>query len=397
MTQGRLTDAAPEETGRAQEYQRVLEAALGIPFSAGNRVKVLRNGIEIFPAMLSAIRQSQHSVELLTFIYWKGRIAHEFADALAERARAGVRVRVILDAVGALAMPKTLVETMRDAGVDILWFRPPVRWKVWHIDNRTHRKVLICDGRIAFTGGVGIAEEWEGDARNPSEWRDTHFQIEGPAVYGLQAAFVDNWIEGDRPIRNDFTYIEALEPVGKSRVQVMKTSAAVNWSSIATLFHVLLTTARRKVRITTAYFVPSPATVRLLQETARRGVDVQVMLPGPYHDHRVAQLAQQTEYAPMMAAGVRIWAYQPTMLHAKIATVDDTVACVGSANFNHRSMSKDDEIALLVLDDEIVAELDRHFEEDRVHCEELAPAAYRRPGLLRRMQRSAVNLFKQQM
>ncbi|WP_244874806.1 phospholipase D-like domain-containing protein, partial [Modicisalibacter luteus] len=155
-------------------------------------MSVLRNGIEIFPLMLEAIRQARFSVDFLTFVYWKGEVARQFADGLTERASAGVRVRVILDAIGALKMSKTLIERMRAAGVDVVWFRPLARWKLWELDNRTHRKVLVCDSQTAFTGGVGIAEEWEGDARNPDEWRDTHFQVEGPAVHGLQAAFLDN-------------------------------------------------------------------------------------------------------------------------------------------------------------------------------------------------------------
>ncbi|WP_404366871.1 phosphatidylserine/phosphatidylglycerophosphate/cardiolipin synthase family protein [Marinobacter sp.] len=382
------------------DYQQALETTLGIPFTRGNRVRVLRNGVEIFPPMLEAIRQARFSVEFLTFIYWKGDIADEFAEALAERARAGVQVRVILDAVGAMNMSGTLVDSMQTAGVDIVWFRPPVRWKFWQADNRTHRKVLVCDGRIAFTGGVGISEEWQGDARNPDEWRETHFQIEGPAVHGLQAAFIDNWVEADRSVRGEVTRIiraEALEPAGNSQVQVLKAAAAVNWSPIATMFHVLLTLARHKVRITTAYFVPNPGLAQLLQETAQRGVDVQILIPGPYHDQRMAQLAQEDEYAPLLEAGVRIWSYQTSMIHAKVVAIDDTVACVGSANFNQRSMSKDDELALLIMDEAVLSELDRHFEEDCTRAAEMQAGDYRQRGLFRRSKVKVLSLFRQQM
>jgi len=381
------------DTLAATEYQHILEATLGIPFSRGNRIRVLRNGVRIFPAMLEAIHGARHSIEFLTFVYWKGDIAWRFAKALAERARAGVRVRVILDAVGAWAMPRELTEHMSAAGVDLVWFRPPLRWKVWQVDHRTHRKVLVCDGRIAFTGGVGIAEEWEGDARGPGEWRDTHFQVEGPAVHGLQAAFLDNWMEADRPIRDDLIHIESLPAVGESLVQVMKTSAAVNWSSIATMFHILLTLARRQVCIATAYFVPDSATVRMLQEAGRRGVDVRILIPGPHHDQRVAQLAQEHTYTPLMDAGVRMWAYQPSMMHAKIALVDGTVAAVGSANFNQRSMSKDDELALLILDPAVLAELLRHFEEDCARSLELRPEQIRRRPLGRKALSRLASLF----
>ncbi|WP_217646207.1 phospholipase D-like domain-containing protein [Halomonas korlensis] len=360
---------------------------------------MLRNGIEIFPPMIEAIRQACFSVDLLTFVYWKGAVARRFADALIERAKAGVRVRVILDAIGALKMSKSLIEQMRAAGVHVAWFRPPARWQFWKLDNRTHRKVLVCDGRIAFTGGVGIAEEWEGDARNPNEWRDTHFQVEGPAVPGLQAAFLDNWVEAGRPMQDDVTqigYAETLQPLGKSHIQVVKTTAAVNWSPIATLFHVLLTLARHKVRITTAYFVPNAAMVQLLKKTAQRGVDVQVLIPGPHHNHRMAQLAQEDEYVPLMQAGVRMWRYQPSMLHAKIITVDDVVACVGSANFDQRSMSKDDELALLILDEAVLSELDRHFEEDRTRAMEMHAEDYHQLDLFRRAKTTVASLFRNQ-
>lgn len=378
------------------EYQRVLEATLGIPFSSGNRVHALRNGIEIFPPMLEAIRIARSSVELLTFIYWRGEIAWQFADALAERARAGLRVRVILDAVGALQMPRELIERMRSAGVDIVWFRPPLRWKIWQADNRTHRKVLVCDGRIAFTGGVGIAEQWEGDARGPDEWRDTHFQVEGPVVHGLRAAFIDNWVEAGRPVFGDIVEAPSLEPAGATLVQTIKTAATMNWSTIATLMHVLLTLSRHKLRITTAYFVPHDALIRQLQEVARRGVDVQILIPGPHHDHPVSQIAQEGEYAALMEAGVRMWAYQPSMLHAKVVTVDNTVACIGSANFNQRSMSKDDELALTVLDEPLLRRLDRDFDDDCKRAVELDPADYRRRGILRKAKTRMVGVFRQQ-
>ncbi len=382
------------------DCQHALETALGIPFSQGNRIRVLRNGVEIFPPMLDAIRQARNSVQFLTYIYWEGRIAEKFAEALADRARAGVQVRVILDAVGAFNMPDALIDFMQSAGVEIVWFRPPVRWKIWQVDNRTHRKVLVCDGRIAFTGGVGIAEQWEGDARNPNEWRDTHFQIEGPAVQGLQAAFIDNWVETDCSVHSGIGEIgeaKALAPAGESRVQVLKTAAAVNWSPIATMYHVLLTLARRKVRITTAYFVPHHSIVQLLHATVQRGVDVQILVPGPYHDHRVAQLAQEDEYAPLLEAGVRMWSYQPTMLHTKVVTVDDSVACIGSANFNQRSMSKDDELALLVMDEAVTSELDKHFEEDCTRAIEMRAEDYQRRGWLRKFTVKFLNLFRQQM
>lgn len=383
------------EDSQSKSYQDTLEATLGIPFTPGNTVRVLRNGVEIFPAMLEAIANARKTIEFLTFVYWTGDIAQKFAHALAERARAGVKVRVILDAIGAGSMDSGLVDEMEKAGVEVVWFRPPTRWKVWQIDHRTHRKVLVCDGSVGFTGGVGIAKEWEGDARDECEWRDTHFEVRGPAVHGLRAAFIDNWVESDRPIGP--IDVPPLHPDGSALVQVMKGSAAVNWSAIATMFHVMLVTARHKVRITTAYFVPDPIMVELLIKTAGRGVDVQILIPGPHMDERLAQLAQEHAYEPMIEAGIRIWSYQPSMMHAKILTVDDTVATVGSANFNQRSMSKDDELVMLVIDAEILATLDRHFEEDIQRAVEMDASDVRHRSPVRKLASRFVSMFRQEM
>lgn len=396
----KAVEATQSTTGSVapRRYEEALETALGIPFTRGNRVRILRNGVEIFPAMLEAIRNARESVCLLTFIYWKGDIAWAFADTLAERAEAGVRVRVILDALGASLMPRSLLQRMEAAGVELVWFRPTVRWKIWQADNRTHRKVLVCDGRIGFTGGVGIAEEWEGDARNPSEWRDTHLQVEGPAVRGLQSAFTGNWLEADRPVTDNLLGARPESYSEDIPVQVIKTTAtAADWSCMATAMRALLALAEHKVRITTAYFVPMPPFVTLLQQTVQRGVDVQILVPGPHHDHPTVRMGQEHEYAPLMEAGVRMWAYQPTMLHAKSITIDGAAACTGSANFDHRSLSKDDELAMVVLDRSVVGTLDAHFEADRARAVEMSPRAYRRRGLLRTTAARALSTFRNEM
>ena len=230
------------------QYKNVLENALGIPFTQKNSVETLVNGDEIFPAMLDAIEKAERQIDFLTFVYWSGEIAVKFAKALSKKADEGVKVRVILDSYGANFMPDELSKLMENHGVELKWFRPLVRWKIWKTDNRTHRKVLICDKRVAFTGGVGIAEEWEGDARDPSEWRETHFKIKGEAVSGLQAAFMENWIEtmGFLPIdpvwEND--HVDGNEKVGSSFIQCLRTSASVRWSDIIMLYQTLIRIAQ---------------------------------------------------------------------------------------------------------------------------------------------------------
>lgn len=370
---------------------------MGVPISDGNRVRILRNGRQIFPAMLEAIDSAERSIEFLTFVYWTGRIADEFADALARAARRGVGVRVLLDGFGAAPMRRELIETMTDAGVQVEWFRPLVRWKLWQSDHRTHRKILVCDGTIGFTGGVGIAEEWEGDARDPTQWRETHFAIEGPAVRGLRAAFLGNWIETGRPFDRLTEPIPESPAKGDVPIQVVRGSAGIGWTDVATLMRLMILQARRRLRITSAYFAPDEAMHDLLCAAIGRGVEVEVLIPGPHADQRLAQLAGEAEYQSLLDAGLNLWNYQRTMLHAKVLTIDEQVACVGSANFNHRSTLKDDELSLVILHPELTAELDRHFEEDLESSERLEPSRWRRRSPLQRFKEAATRPFRRQM
>lgn len=392
-----LTDDNDNLDDHQQRWRSTLEGVLGIPFSAGNRVDVLRNGDQIFPAMLEAIDQAQQRIDFLTFVYWTGSIAQRFAHALADKARTGVQVNVLLDSIGANKMADELLTLMRDAGVDVQWFRPMVTWKIWQSDNRTHRKILVIDGKLGFTGGVGIAEEWEGDARNPTEWRDTHFRIQGPAVHGLQGAFFGNWAETGRPVHAPGDTIPCLQPQGDAWVQIIHTTASIGWSDIATLQRLLIIQARHHIRIATAYFVPDEDTLDVLCKAAKRGVSVEIMMPGPYTDERISQLAGEDIFKPLLEAGVRLWSYQKTMLHAKIITVDNLLACIGSANFNQRSMRKDDEIALVILNKDITTTLDRHYSDDLRSCELIDLKNWQKRNFLQRFGETTMRLFKSQM
>lgn len=365
-------------------YKDLLEQSLGIPFTVGNRIEILKNGDEIFPAMLSAIKDAKERIELLTFVYWKGNIAHEFAKELAKKAKEGVDVFVILDSFGASKMPKELFKLLEKSGVQLEWFRPIQNWKVWKMDNRTHRKVLIVDGEVAFTGGVGIAEEWEGDARNENEWRDTHFRIEGPAVFGLQAAFMENWIETGRELVFDHRIKGNPHPNHDTAVQVVRTSVSVRWSDIVMLYQALITMAKKSIRITTAYFNPNPVIISLLKEASERGVEVQVMVPGKITDKQVARVAGDECFETLLNANIDLWYYQKTMLHAKVITVDGMLSCVGSANFNHRSMLKDDEINVVILDEEVTGKLNTQFDEDLTHCEKIEEGRWKKRSFFKR-------------
>jgi len=379
-------------------FRRALEGLLGVPATEGNRVDVLRNGDRIFPALFEAVGAATSTVDFLTFVYWQGSTGEEMAALLAERAAAGVRVRVILDAIGAFSMDRSLVERMVAAGAQVEWFRPVNKVRFWEANHRSHRKVLICDEEVAFTGGIGIADEWRGDARGPGEWRDTHFRVRGPAVDGLRAAFVQNWAETGRPLFDATVDRFPVAPgSGPSVVQVVRGAAQTGWSDVATLVRSLLALARRRVRITTAYFVPDDATCRILAETARRGVEVDVLLPGPHVDKRFVQLASQSQYAALLAAGVRLWSYQVSMLHAKVMTVDGLVASVGSANFTSRSLVLDDEVNLVVLDPEVVRTLDDDFETDLAASEAVDPDGWPDRGLAQRALEAVAGLGARHM
>ena len=380
-----------------QRYRRTLEGVVGIPATEGNTVDVLRNGVQIFPAMLEAIDQATETVDLLTYIYWTGDIAQRFADALCDRARAGVRVRVLLDAVGAATMNRDLVHSLEEAGCDVRWFRPPTTWKVWEIDHRTHRKVLICDEDVAFTGGVGIAEEWEGDARGPEEWRDTHVRVRGPAVDGLRAAFVSDWRETGAQLFDERDRFPEQPKPGGCVVQVIRCPAQVGYTDLATVFHTLIRRAQQRLHISTAYFVPDEELIAQLVEARSRGVEIDIIVPGPHPHTRIVQIAGEGEYGGLLEAGVRIWRFQPSMMHAKILTVDGAVACVGSGNMDQRSMRLNDEANLVVFDPPTVEVLDRHFAEDLAASEQVDPATWRRRGPVQRTEEAIVDLFDQKL
>ncbi len=384
---------SPHVDDRVQELRRRLEALLGIPATEGNALTVLRNGDEIFPAMLQAVRDAQRTVDFLTFVYWKGDIAQEFAMALAERARNGVVVRVLIDALGGRLIESNLIDHMTDCGVQVEWFRKPLRTSLLKQDHRTHRKVLVCDEQVAFTGGVGIAEEWCGDARDESEWRDTHVRVEGPAVDGLSASFAQNWAETGHPLIDQCRTFPAQSEPGSSVVQVARGSASVGWNDMATVFRVMIESAQTRLRMMTAYFVPDECFQQLLLDAVERGVQVDVMLPGPHADKRVCQLASESLYSTLVQGGVRIWAFQPSMLHAKVLTVDGIASVIGSANMNRRSMALDEEVVLSVLDPVVAARLEDDFDRELPRCERIEPRRWEDRPLHQKVQEKATTVL----
>lgn len=380
-----MTDEVGDAPERVHRLRRSVEGLVGVPATQGNEIVRLLNGDQIFPEMLSAIRAATKTVDMLTFVYWKGAVATEFAQALAERATAGVRVRLLLDAIGARQMEKSLFEKIRGAGGQVEWFRPPTALRPRHLNHRTHRKVLVCDEAVAFTGGVGIAEEWCGNARNETEWRDTHFRVRGPAVDGLRAAFAQNWAETGRPLFDpDVDRFPEQPACGTSLVQVVRGSSDIGWCDIATVFRALIQRAQTRIRVTTAYFNPDDDYIAYLGEAVARGVHVEVLVPGDNIDKRTSQIVAQEDYQDLLDTGAHLWTYDTSMLHAKVMTVDGVASVVGSPNVNQRSMNLDEEVALVVLDQALARQLDDDFDNDLRTSTRLTAATWAKRGMVQR-------------
>lgn len=346
------------------EFGRFAEGLTGAPVREGNNIQVLRNGDEIFPAMLDAIRGAQKTVVFETYLYWKGKIGEEFAEALAERASAGAQVSCLFDAVGAAKMDLSLIEDMDQAGARVAWFRPP-RWYTLHkLNNRTHRRILVVDGCVGFTGGVGIGDEWSGDCEDPDHWRETHVRVEGPAVRDLLGAFWEHWTEATEQMLTGSHFPDLASSDDGVSAHVTRSSVSKGGTELEKLFYAAIVSARERLWLTTGYFVPRQAFVDVLCAAVARGVDVRVLVNGPHSHREVARQAGHTCFGPLLQAGVRIFEYQKTYLHAKTLVVDDSWTSIGTNNFNNRSFSLNDELTVSISDKSIATQLANHFLDD---------------------------------
>ena len=347
------------------QFVRAMGSLLGPAIVPGNEVRALCNGDEIFPAMLDAIRGAKQTICFETFIYWSGSIGREFAEALSERAQAGLKIHVVLDWVGSGKIDASMIEDMQRAGVQVVRYHP-LRWyNLGRLNNRTHRKLLIVDGRIGFTGGVGIADDWLGNAQDPEHWRDSHFRLEGPAVAQMQAAFMDNWIETCAEVLHGEEYFPELLPRGRHAAQLFKSSADDGSESVRLMYLLSIGSAVRSVRIANAYFVPDSLAVATLVAARRRGAKVQIIVPNHHIDQKLVRRASRSLWGPLLEAGIEIYEYQPTMCHVKVVVVDEVWTSVGSTNFDNRSFRLNDEANLNILDAEFAAGQARVFERDK--------------------------------
>ena len=346
------------------QFRREMGVLLGPGILPGNKVSDLQNGDEIFPAMLEAIRGAQKSITFETYIYWSGEIGQKFAEALQERARAGVTVKVMIDWAGSIKMEDSLLAEMRTAGIDVQQYRPLKWYNLGRLNNRTHRKLLVVDGKVGFTGGVGIADLWSGNAQDPEHWRDIHFRIEGPVVAQIQAAFNDNWIKTTGVVLNGDLYFPPLERAGNMDAHMFVASPAGGSESMHLMYLMSIAAAENTIDLQAAYFVPDDLIMKALLAARQRGVKVRVILPGKHIDSETVRLASKAHWGELLLGGIEIYEYQPTMIHNKLLIVDGEMTSVGSTNFDVRSFQLNDEASLNIYDPGFAARMTEVFEAD---------------------------------
>jgi cardiolipin synthase A/B len=346
------------------QFIRTMGVLLGPALVEGNRVDTLLNGEQIFPAMLAAIRAAQQTITFETYIYWSGEVGQEFADALSERAKGGVKVHILVDWLGSQKMDAKLLAEMKSSGVQIEKYHPINWYTLDRLNNRTHRKILVVDGRVGFTGGVGIADEWNGHAQDPDHWRDTHYRLEGPAVAQMQAAFTDNWTKVSGRVLHGEAYFPPLKPVGSLFAQMFKSSSDGGADSTQIMYLLSIAAATHSIDLSMAYFVPDAIALETIVAALKRGVKVRILMPGPYTDASMVRRASRSTWGAILKAGAEMYEFQPTMFHCKILVIDNLWTSVGSTNFDSRSFRLNDEANLNVHDRAFAERQRADFESD---------------------------------
>jgi cardiolipin synthase A/B len=351
---------------------------------AGNKIELLHNGKMIFPAMLEAIRGAQESVNFEAFLFHSGEVGSQFRDALAERARAGVEVRVMLDGLGsAFALDNTYVEELKRAGCSFAYYHPAPSWRLDRLNRRTHRRVLVVDGRIGFTGGVGFSDEWQGDADSPEHWREVHARLEGPIVGNLQAAFQKHWLKEVGETLSGKGQFPELAPAGNLRAQVVA-SESFSAAPLSLVQAVAFSAAQKSIYITNAYCAPSGSQTRALVAAVERGVDVRLLLPGKHNDQPATKAAGRTAYGELLKGGVKIYEFQPTMIHSKTMVIDGVFSVFGSSNFDARSAQINEELDVTVYDEDFGREMQAVFERDLQRSREYTLEDFKKRSLWER-------------
>jgi cardiolipin synthase len=380
-----------------EEFLPTMAGATGVPFMPGNRLTILNNGDEFFPAMLDAIRAAEVSITIEAYIYWAGDIGREFAEALAAKASSGVRVKILLDSVGSSTIGEEILQILEKGQCQLAWYNP-ISWRhLGRYNHRTHRKSLIIDGRIGFTGGAGIADHWRGQARNPSEWRDQMYRLEGPAVAPLQTGFAQNWLQTTGELVSGPLYYPLLEPAGSLALQNIMSSPEVGASTVRIMYYLSIICARRSISIANPYFVPDAAGRDALIEASRRNVKVRVMAAAKHNDNWLAHHNSVRVYGRLLEAGIEILEYNKTMLHLKTMVVDDRWFTIGTTNFDPRSFAHNEENNTCGYDEPIARQLEEMFERDIAGCKRLTLAQWKKRGLWRKTQEVVAAFFEEQI
>lgn len=375
----------------SEEFMRILEALTDAHVTRHSSIEVFTNGENYYEAELAAIRRAEHNINLEAYIFQKGRVGDEFVKVLTERARAGVQVNLVLDAIGSFASWDSYFKELRAAGGRVCWYHPFKWYTLPRINNRTHRELIIIDGRVGFLGGAGFADHWRYPVKDHPRWRDTMFRVEGEAVANLQATFAENWLEASGEILAHKDYFP--EDKAQEEEAACTPSLVVNSSPSAgrstrarILFQMLLASAQESILITTPYFLPDrSARAEMVRAIRERGVKIQIIVPGKKSDHALTRNSSRRLYGDLLAAGAKIYEYHPTMVHAKTLVVDGMWSVVGSTNFDNRSFGINDEVNLAAFDEKLSARITEDFERDRAESQAVSYEEWRRRSIFERI------------
>ncbi len=388
------------ETGldvSSPEFPITMAGMTGMPLVAGNQVSLLNDGDEFYPDMLQAIESADHSITMEQYIFWDGRVGRRFAEAFAEKARGGVPVKLLLDAIGSSNLGEPIVRILEAGGCQLAWFRPIHWYTINRANHRDHRKSLIVDGRIAFTGGAGIADHWLGRARTPRSWRDIMVRVEGPAALEQQSGFAQNWLQSTGEILTGHDYFPVPAPAGNIDVQTILSSPFEGTGSAGTMHLIALQCARRHLYIANPYFIPDPRLIEMMSHAVSRGVEIKLMLAGRHNDTWWARQNSLRLYGKLLEGGVQIFEFLPTMLHQKFVIVDDAWAAVGTANFDNRSLSLNQETSVCFCDRSLVNELRETFLADLERCRKVSYKSWKRRGFWQRAGEQFAALIEDQV
>ena len=381
------------ESVESPRFKKVLGDLMGPHFESGNTVKTLLNGDEIFPAMLKAITSAQKTITFESYIYWSGSIGDQFVKALAERATHGVKVHVLLDWLGSEKIEVEYIKRMQDVGIEVERYHQLSWYNISRMNNRTHRKILVVDGIVGFTGGVGIADEWSGNGLDAKRWRDTHYEVRGPVVAQMQAAFFDNWMKVRPEIHQSVEYLPELQPEPggeQTAAQMFKSSHREGGSSVHIMYLLAIAAAKKSIYLEGAYFVPDHVAVEEMVQARKRGVEVVIIVPGKLSDSIIVRHASRETWGDLLQAGVKIYEYAPAMFHCKVLVVDGFFISVGSTNFDERSFKLNDEANLNVLDAKVAEAQIKVFNEDLKRSKEISFEDWKnRPKLDRLLEKFA--------